>query len=57
MNWLASPIFFYPFVVLCGCCVVLYQLGILGVMIEVALPSIKLSINGVLSKTPVPIRI
>ena len=40
-GWLASPIFFYPLVIITGICVVLHQMGVLRLLIDLGLPSAK----------------
>lgn len=52
MNWLSSPIFFYPLIMIGSICMVLQSMGILGVMFEVAKPVIKGTVNSFLAKTP-----
>ena len=40
-GYLASPIFFYPLVIIAGVVVVLYQLGILMKLIELYTPMLR----------------
>ena len=40
-GYLASPIFFYPLVIIAGVVVVLYQLGILMKVIDLYLPLVR----------------
>ena len=59
-GYLTSPILFYPLVILAGIAVILHQLGVLGMVTQMAfaqgLPQAKAKINGVLAKTPIPFR-
>lgn len=58
LNWLASPLFFYPLILLSSVCLVLHQMGILSVLVSTfALPMMKSSVNGFLAKTPFGFRI
>ena len=55
-GYLMSPILFYPIILIAGVCVILHQMGILMPLISVALPQVKVQINGALAKTPIPFR-
>ena len=57
MGWLASPILFYPLIMIAGICVVLQQLGILGPIVQLGLPRFRAQANQLLEKTPIPFRI
>jgi hypothetical protein len=57
MNWLASPIFFYPLIMIGCLCLVLQSMGILGLMLGLMKPFIKGSVNSFLDKTPFGFRI
>ena len=41
MGWLSSPILFYPIVILCGILVILFQLGILPILVKMGVPMVK----------------
>ena len=56
-GWLTSPILFYPLIILAGVCVILHQLGVLTMMINIGLPSVKAKINVLLASCGVPFRI
>ena len=57
MNWIASPIIFYPLLLLCSIAIVLHQMGILGVLLDLSFPIIKGTLNSLLAKTPIGIRL
>ena len=57
MNWIASPILFYPLVMVCTLIVALHSAGVLGIILDLALPIVKSTINGFLAKTPIGVRI
>lgn len=57
MGWIASPIFFYPLVLIAGVCVILHQLGILELLVGMGMPVVRQNVNNILAKTPIPIRI
>ena len=46
MNWLSSPILFYPICILVGILVILFQLGILPILIKMGMPMVKDQVNG-----------
>ena len=56
-GYLASPILFYPLVLLAGVVVILYQLGILMKLIDLGVPAVRAKVNGVLAFTPIPFRL
>ena len=55
MNWLASPLFFYPLILLASVCLVLHQMGILSLLVSIAMPFVKGTVNGVLAKVGIRI--
>ena len=57
MGWLSSPILFYPLVILAGILVILFQLGILPILIKMGVPMVKDQVNGVAEKVGVPYRL
>lgn len=57
MNWIASPILFYPLLMVVMLIVALHSAGVLGIILDLALPMMKSTVNGILSKTPVAFRI
>ena len=57
MGWLSSPILFYPLVILAGILVILFQLGILPILIKMVVPQIKDRVNEVAEKTGIPFRL
>ena len=57
MGWLSSPILFYPLVILAGILVILYQLGILPILIKMVVPQVKDRVNEVAMKAGIPYRL
>ena len=57
LSWLSSPFFFWPMLILAAIASILYSMGILGLVINLSMPVIKGTVNAVLAKTPVNIRI
>lgn len=57
MGWLASPILFYP-LILIGCgLLAAFNLGLMPVILGVVVPQAKGQINGLLAMTPIPFRV
>ena len=57
MSWLSSPILFYPLVILAGILVILFQLGILPILIKMVVPQVKDRVNEVAEKAGIPYRL
>jgi hypothetical protein len=57
MGWLQSPILFYPLVLIGSILVTAWQLGLMPILMSVGMPVIRTTVNGALSKTPIPFRI
>ena len=57
MGYLASPILFYPLILIAAFAVVAQQMGILEILLNIGYPMVKQQVNGILAKTPIPIRI
>lgn len=45
MNWIASPILFYPLLMLGMICAVLHSMGVLSILLDLAFPIVKSTVN------------
>lgn len=52
MNWLASPIFFYPLILIASIVLTMHHLEILPYVLSLLMPTMKSVINGFLAKIP-----
>ena len=52
MNWLASPIFFYPLILIASVALTMHHLEILPIVLSWLMPTIKSVVNGFLAKIP-----
>ena len=41
MGYLQSPILFYPLVLIAGCLITVYQLGLMPILLDVGMPAFK----------------
>jgi len=57
MGYLASPILFYPLVLIGSIIFAAWQLGILPMIAPLVVPVMRSKVNGLLQKTPIPFRI
>jgi len=57
IGWFASPILFWPLMMLGAIASILYSMGILGILFEVSKPAIKGTVNSILAKTPIGLRL
>lgn len=57
LSWIASPFFFWPLLMLAAIASILYSMGILGLIIELSMPVVKGTVNSLLAKTPIPLRL
>ena len=57
MGYLASPILFYPLVLLGSIAFACWQLGLFPLLGPLVIPVVRSKVNGVLQKTPIPFRL
>lgn len=57
IGYMASPILYYPLILIGSVVVALWQLELLPLVLEHVVPIIKRQINNLLAKTPIDIRI
>ena len=53
-GYMMSPIIFYPVILLIGIAAILHSLGILGLLVNMGLPTAKARVNEILRKVGVP---